>query len=274
LKALSVIAVIASISFWAGAGTLHAEPSGYAGRTSTSSAGCGSCHGSLANSATTVQLQAGTSTTVAPGSTTSFTIVVAHASQRVAGVGIAVRTTPTGAVAAGTLAAINGQMTRLRQGEITHAAPKAMQNGQATFTFQWTAPSQEGTYYMQAIGNACNGNGGEDAGDTWAFMEPVAITVTTATSVADDTTPLHVAAGMVVAPNPVIAGTVAELMNLPGDARMLQIVAPNGVVAFQRDLAAQGTSNPLALPELPSGTYAVLIHTRTSVMRTPLTVLH
>lgn len=251
------------------ASTLFAEPSGYSGRTSTTSAGCGSCHGSSASSATTVSLQPGTNTTVAPGSITQFTIVVAHPTQRVAGVGIAVRTTPTGSTAAGTLAAINGQMTRLRQGEITHSAPKSMQGGQASFTVQWTAPSQEGTYYLQAIANACNGNGNEDSGDLWAFMQPVEITVTTATTVHEN----GFSPTMIVAPNPVLNGISPELLQLPAGATMAQIVAPDGSMVYQQRLSGATASLPLQLPHLPSGTYAVLVHTRTGLVRTRMTIL-
>lgn len=247
-----------------------AEPSGYSGRTSTLSGGCGDCHGNDPSSATTVSMQAGTPTTVTPGSKTTFTIVIAHASQKLAGVGIAVRTTPTGNTAAGALEVISGQITRLRQGEITHSSPKALSGGQVTFSFNWTAPTQEGTYYIQAIGNACNGNGRDDSGDTWAFMQPVAITVSS-TSDVNESEPQ--APFLQISPNPLMSGTAAMLHGVPADARHLTVVGVSGAVVYECDLAGEASDQPANMPELPSGTYAVLVNTRVGVVRTSLVVL-
>src|SRR5687768_2615199 len=59
------------------------------GLTSTSSAGC-NCHNTSSSTATSLSVTSGSgSFTVEQGSTTSFTVAVAHASQAAAGVGIA-----------------------------------------------------------------------------------------------------------------------------------------------------------------------------------------
>lgn len=248
-----------------------AEPSGYPGRTSTMSGGCGDCHGNNASSTTTVSLQAGAPTTVLPGSTTTFTIVVAHASQRVVGVGIAVRTSPTGTSPAGSLAVISGQTTRLRSGEITHSSPKALSNGQVTYSFNWTAPTQEGTYYIQAVGNACNGNGRDDDSDTWAFMQPVAITVSSTNDV-DESEP-QAPYQLQIAPNPLVSGVAAMLHGVPADARHLSIMSTNGMVVFERDVTGEASDQPSEIPALPSGHYAVLVSTRMGMVSVPLVVV-
>ncbi len=249
--------------------TAHAEPSGYSGRASATSAGCGTCHGGSASSATTVSLLGGAPTSVLPGSTTQFTIVVAHATQRVAGVDIAVRTTATGSTAAGTLAVIAGQGTRLRQGEVTQSTPKTMSNGQATFTFNWTAPTTEGTYYLQAVGNACNGNGSDDSGDRWAFMQAVPIVVSSVNSINEDID----APALVVSPNPLYGGAPLLINGLPATANRLSIMASNGAMVYSVDIDPSASEQPFNLPNLPSGTYAVLVSTRTGVVSAPLVVL-
>lgn len=267
---LVVAALVVAVLAVAAVGA-KAEPSGYPGRTSTISGGCGDCHGNNASSATTVSLQAGAPTTVLPGSTTMFTIVVAHATQRLAGVGIAVRTTPTGTTAAGSLAVISGQITRLRSGEITHSSPKAMSGGQVTYSFNWTAPTQEGTYYIQAVGNACNGNGRDDDSDTWAFMQPVAITVSSTNDV-DESEP-QAPYQFQIAPNPLVSGVAAMLHGVPAGARHLSIVSANGMVVFERDVTGEASDQPAEIPSLPSGTYAVLVSTRTGMVSVPLMVV-
>ncbi len=153
-----------------------ARSSGMTGKTSQTSDGC-SCHGGSPNSNTTVSATSGSgSFIVDPNSSNSFTISVSNSSMSGAGVNIAIATTETGNTMAGTLSAPQGSGLQLTSNELTHSSRKSMTSGTASFTFNWTAPSQHGTYYLRAIGNAVNSNGRND-GDEWNWMTPQQITV-------------------------------------------------------------------------------------------------
>lgn len=170
--------------------TLSANPSGYVGRALPTSQGCGGggCHGSAASTTTTVSLSTTQPIVLQPGATMQFSIVVAHATRTRAGIDIAVKTSLSSQTNAGTLVAGSGLF--LSGGELTHASPKTMSNGKATFSFSWKAPTTPGTYYLMATGNAVNGNGREDANDLWNHMEPIQITVEKTTDVAESAIPV------------------------------------------------------------------------------------
>jgi hypothetical protein len=140
------------------------------GITGVTSSGC-TCHGAQ-SSATTLSLSGNTTTRA--GQTLNLTVVVAHSSQQAAGVNIAVKDQQGQNV--GTLAPATGSGLRLSNGELTHQQPKTMSNGQAAFSFTWTAPSTPGTYTLRAAGCAVNGNG-NTSGDAWNFLSPVTLTV-------------------------------------------------------------------------------------------------
>lgn len=242
-----------------------AEPSGQAGRTSTTTAGCGDCHGVSPKAATTVTLEGG-ARTVEPGSTTSFTVIVAHPTFPSAGVGIAVRTTETGTVAAGTLAVQAGTGLRLRSGEITQSSARSMSGGSIRFTFTWKAPSTEGTYYMQAIGNAVNGNGREDTGDSWNWMQPVAITVKAATSVAEIVEPR-----IGTWPNPFRSGVLTLGFEAVGTYDVV-IMDLAGRDVVRTTGYGTGAGLPIDVPTLPRGTYAVIARQASITKRTMVVV--
>lgn len=142
------------------------------GLTSSTSSGC-SCHGINPSASTTLAVTG--STSVNTGSTTSYTATVSNSGQSGAGIDIGVKTTGTGSIAAGTLAASNTDL-QLNGNELTHTAPKSMTSGSASFAFTWTAPTTPGTYYIQAAGNAVNLDGTFNS-DLWNWLSPVAITV-------------------------------------------------------------------------------------------------
>jgi len=243
-----------------------AEPSGQAGRTSTTTAGCGDCHGVSPKTATTVTLEGG-ARTVEPGSTTSFTVIVAHPTFPSAGVGIAVRTTETGTVAAGTLAVQAGTGLRLRSGEITQSSARSMSGGSIRFTFTWKAPSTEGTYYMQAIGNAVNGNGNDDANDAWNWMQPVALTVKAATSVAEDEFRISG-----TYPNPCRPNQILTL-GLDGNGPMTVVISDvSGNIVHRVTAESNGTGLPISVPSLPSGVYAVVVTDGPRTRRTSILI--
>lgn len=233
-------------------GFLHAEPTGYPGRTATTTLGCGGCHGGSANSRTTVTLEA-SKKTLAPGEVGTFTIVVAHATYPGAGVGIAVRTTESGATNAGTLGITTGTGLRIRNGEITHSSTRPITGGSIRFTFTWTAPTTPGTYYIQAIGNAVNGNGRDDASDHWAFLTPQAIKVESSTSVEEEA-----ALPLAVFPNPLRGDASLYLgADISGVTRV-QLIGTAGDVVVDETLEIERGQLPKSLATLPRGVYAII----------------
>ena len=242
-------------------GVLHAEPTGYPGRTSTSTLGCGGCHGGSASNRTTVTLEA-SKMNLAPGEVGTFTVVVAHATYPGAGVGVAVRTSETGATNAGTLAVTPGTGLRVRNGEITHSSTRQISGGSVRFTFTWTAPSTPGTYYIQAIGNAVNGNGRDDGNDNWAFMQPQAITVEPSTSVDEEAT-----LPLAVFPNPLRGDASLYLgADISGMMRV-QLVSTAGTVVVDEDMNVERGQLPRSLAALPRGVYAIITSNGTLVRR-------
>jgi hypothetical protein len=234
------------------AGVLHAEPTGYPGRTATTSLGCGGCHGGSASTRTTVTLEA-PKKTLAPGEVGTFTVVVAHATYPGAGVGIAVRTSETGSTNAGTLAVTSGTGLRVRNGEITHSSTRQITGGSVRLTFTWTAPTTPGTYYIQAIGNAVNGNGRDDGSDNWAFMTPQAITVEPSTSVDEEA-----ALPLAVFPNPLRGDASLYLGADISGATRVQLISTAGDVVMDNMLNIERGQLPTSLATLPRGVYAII----------------
>lgn len=151
---------------------VYSKSGGITGRTSTSGGGCleSGCHNTSSNSATSVSVTSG-SLSVLQSSTTSYTIRVSNSnsSQVKAGVNIAVKSSSTGGTNSGSLEPATGSGLYASNGELTHSQPKDFTDGNADFTFEWTAPSTPGVYYLRAVGNAVNGNG-STSGDQWNWM--------------------------------------------------------------------------------------------------------
>lgn len=246
---------------------MFAFPGGHAGLTSILSAGCGTCHGSSQPATTTTVSLEGGPRKVETESTTTFTIVVAHATMPEAGVGIAIRTTQTGAIDIGTLGVIIGTGMNVTGAEITHSYPKTMSGGSAHFTFTWKAPPAPGTYYVQAVGNAVNGNGRNDVADSWNWLQPVAITVEPATSVAEDFTAIAY-----TFPNPCTSGGVLTLgLGISGPVNV-QFIDIAGNVVHAVTAQSSGVGLPLEVPALPAGTYAVVVTDGVRLRRTMIVV--
>lgn len=164
----------------------EAKKKGITGVTSPQSSGC-DCHSQNPSNSVIISIQSETgSFSVRPGSTTRFTITVANPSIRVAGIDIAVKTTMNGNTNAGTLVPISGEGLQLQNGELTHSQPKNCQSGAGNYTFQWTAPSTPGQYYLRAIALAGNGNGKKDANDLWNWLTPQVITVEEVSEIDED----------------------------------------------------------------------------------------
>jgi hypothetical protein len=194
-----------------------------------------------------------------PGEKREFTVLVAHASAKVAGVGVAVRTSATGSTAAGQLAVIPGMGLRLRGSELTQSAPRTMTGGQASFSFTWTAPTTEGTYYIQAIGNACNGNGSEDSGDDWNWMTPFEIKVEKPTSVDEDNVRGF---NLAIFPQPWNGTEQLMISGLEPTDDAMRIVDMNGSTVQNICLCDVNSSpepQPLRNVTLPKGVYAIVV---------------
>ncbi len=141
------------------------------GITFAVTAGC-TCHGNPSSATSLTIPGRSNAITVRTGETISLSLMVAHTSQRSAGMNLAV--VNTSGADAGTL--IAGAGSQLISGQLTHTAPQAMSGGNVEFPFQWTAPSTPGTYTLRAAGNAVNADGGT-GGDAFNFLAPVTITV-------------------------------------------------------------------------------------------------
>ncbi len=150
--------------------TLWASTNGKTGKTSSTSDGC-SCHNTSSSSNTTLSVSSNAGTfKVSPGSETQFTVTVSNSGKSKAGVNIAVKTTETGSVNAGTLSPVTGSGLKSESSELTHSSPKNLSGGSAEFSFKWTAPNSPGTYYLRAIGNAVNGDNMATPEDEWNWM--------------------------------------------------------------------------------------------------------
>ncbi len=236
---------------------LFANPNGYVGRTSKMTQGCADCHGSNAGNATSISVKG--PSTVGAGQMATFTIVVGHASHPSAGVSVAIRQTPTGTSdGVGVLSTITGAGLRVRgiggTQELTQSAPKLMSNKQAEFSFTWTAPTTAGKYYVQVVANAVNGNGRNDAGDDWTFLEPVEIVVESSTSVLEDVADLSS-----IFPNP---SSNSEILNIGAEINgvsQVQLVNANGQIVLDEMMDITRGALPKPLAGLPRGVYFIVV---------------
>ncbi|MBL7790200.1 MAG: fibronectin type III domain-containing protein [Chitinophagales bacterium] len=173
------------------------------GISNVSSTGCGGtgCHGSTANSATTISMDFdGNSslTSYTPGK--KYAVVLEVANSNLIGVGTAKAGFDLN-FSAGTLSATpSGTMLMTR--ELHHTTPKAMTNGSATFSFDWTAPAAgSGTVTINIAANGVNGTGDAN-GDAWniktipltEFIAPKKANISTIASSAITTTTATISA--------------------------------------------------------------------------------
>ncbi|HLP29248.1 MAG TPA: choice-of-anchor V domain-containing protein [Candidatus Didemnitutus sp.] len=252
---------LALVSVLTSAPRAVADEGGKNGRTSLTGAGCGDCHGEFATPSTAVTIEgvSGTSISMSPGETRTFTVVVAHTTQAAAGVGIAVKTTTTGTTDAGTLSPVAGSGLAKKGAELTHSAPKTMVAGAATFSFTYTAPMAEGLVYLRAIGNAVDLDGAETSSDVWNWMQPITIDVKATTSVEE----LGSIVSQKVWPQPLndatslcVTGVApdvysAVIVNAVGEQLPLGTHQPDGSGMIVFDLSDM---------QLPKGVYGLILH--------------
>lgn len=177
-----------------------AEQDGRSGRAGNTTRACTSCH--TAGAAVPTVAFTSPATSVAPGSTTNYTVTItAGAGGPAATAGIDV------AVSAGTLSTTDAG-AKLSDattaggvaGEIVQSAPKTMTAGTASFTFAWTAPTTPGTATVYVAGMTTDGVL-DDQGDAVTLITlPVTIagTATNQAPVARITGPTTTAAGVTV----------------------------------------------------------------------------
>jgi Putative metal-binding motif len=119
---------------------------------------CAGCH-AVGSQVTTITL---TPSTLVPGSTVTLRVTIRGSGQN----GGLYLTTSNGV---GTFTVINGQNTRLQNGEVLHSSPKAASGGQVTFDVLWAVPTTPGGTDFSAatvMGNGNGGSSGDQAGGT------------------------------------------------------------------------------------------------------------
>jgi hypothetical protein len=219
------------ISFMFSFGIVQADPGGKSGRLLSNSGGCGGCHGNASSNTSVSIISKSGSFTIQPGAKAEFSAIVAHASKTGAGINIGVKSSPSSNTNSGTLEVLAGQGLKKSSSELTHTSPKTMVSGKAEFSFTWTAPSQEGVYYLMATGNAVNRNGG-DSGDEWNFMTPIQITVAASTGVHE----ANQISSLSVFPNPVQEYSIFQFqVDQPSEASY-SIINMMGQTVFSQKL--------------------------------------
>ena len=151
---------------------LFAYSTGITGATRKNGQGC-TCHNPNPSSAVVVTING--PLTMAPGSTSNFTVTISGGPLAAAGTNIA--------ASSGTLVPQSG--LQLIGSELTHLSPKAPVNGIVTYNFSYTAPAATGSVTLYANGNSVNLNG-NNTGDQWNFAADKIITVTQANGVIDN----------------------------------------------------------------------------------------
>jgi hypothetical protein len=219
------------ISFILTFGELYSSSAGKTNSLLSTSGGCGGCHGNASSNTSVSIISKSGSFTIQPGAKAEFTAIVAHPSKTGAGINIGVKSSPTSNTNSGTLEVLAGQGLKKSSSELTHTSPKTMSSGKAEFSFTWTAPSQEGVYYLMATGNAVNRNGG-DSGDEWNFMTPIQITVAASTRVHE----ANQISSLTVFPNPVQEYSIFQFeVDQPSEASY-SIINMMGQTVFSQKL--------------------------------------
>jgi hypothetical protein len=257
------------ISFILTFGELHSNPGGKTNSLLSTSGGCGGCHGNASSNTSVSIISKSGSFTIQPGAKAEFTAIVAHPSKTGAGINIGVKSSPSSNTNSGTLEVLAGLGLKKSSSELTHTSPKTMSSGKAEFSFTWTAPSQEGVYYLMATGNAVNRNGG-DSGDEWNFMTPIQITVAASTRVHE----ANQISSLTVFPNPVQEYSIFQFeVDQPSEASY-SIINMLGQTMFSQKLGYMTSGvhsvNFLGLSSiLSSGHYLISVQTSGGVQTIP-----
>jgi len=147
-----------------------AVPSGISGYSGASGATCTACHPAGAPVPTVTLSADSGSTTVSPGSVTSYTLTMTG--------GPAVNSGLDVAASAGTIIDTNPSGTHILNGELTMSSPIPVSGGTISWTFDWQAPTAPGTYtiYAAVLSGNGSGTGGDGTGTTSLQITVVAPT--------------------------------------------------------------------------------------------------
>ncbi len=222
---------------------LKASSGGIIGRTANNGTGCGTsqCHGGAANANTTVAFEGLIdSTSVIAGSTTSFTVVVSHASAPAAGVNIAAKATETGGgLRAGTLLLVAGGHLQLLGGELTHFTPVPFESGTVRFMFQWVAPAEPGVYFLRAIANAVNLDGGRSTADQWNWAPVLRVRVVAdVPNGVDDVDKNNPIAALAIFPVPAHDAITLTTAATPGSVYTVNVLDLTGTLVFSDEVTS------------------------------------
>jgi hypothetical protein len=192
---------------------------GISGFSGMSGKDCSSCHSGSAAPAT-VTIQGPTS--LSPGATGSYSVLVSGGAGVEAGLDVAVT---TGA----TLGVVDSKNTKLLNGELTQTDALAYANGSASFPLSITAPSSPGTVTVYVAGLADDGDGTKNGDMTGTTT--IQINVTSPSGNGGDEVPIIVEPAAAV-PS-LVTGTTALLSALaieggPGGDLTYTWSAPSG----------------------------------------------
>lgn len=224
--------------------------------------GC-TCHGDGESSdATTVEITTA-ATVFEPGQTYDFVVTVKNANNPEAGFSLSnsrVKDSVFTTTDAGARAPNN-------RSYVTHRAPRALTDGEASWTFKYRAPRTPGvTDVIYAAGNAVDNNGNASAGDQW---NRATYTVTTASGSVDRKE--DIAGSFTVGPNP--SKNFSKLFfDLKKHASLrvsLVDVAGREVYLNHVENAAPGRGETLLdMTDLPAGDYFVHVTSGGSLLYT------
>lgn len=160
------------------------KKNGVSGLTNMNSKSCGECHSSNPSPNVIISLQADSDlNNIPPQTRIKFTLTANLPNAKVSGIDVAVKNQVNGTQNVGTLTPETNSGLKILNGEITHGSPINCSNSQITYNFYWTAPQTEGSYFLQGAVLMGNGNGKEDSGDLWNWLQPVELKVKTTSNV-------------------------------------------------------------------------------------------
>lgn len=232
--------------------TLQSNSSGIMGRSTQGCAG-GGCHSASANSSTAISISGLPGGGWIPNTAYTLTLTVANSTAAKAGFDLTVNV--------GTIAAITGN-TMAMGTELHHTAPQNMASGMATWSFRWTSPASTSTNLtMKIAGNAVNGNGSADNGDSWNLATVTSNPATT--SIANTLSE----GGFSVSPNP-----AQDYLMLSGktssDFRALALTMDGKGISLSTETMGANSSR-LSVGQLPAGIYRLMVTTGGKTYNTP-----
>ncbi|GHG95317.1 MXAN_6652 family MXYO-CTERM-anchored protein [Comamonas sp. JC664] len=165
---LASLGVAGVVSACLVSGSALANSAGISGRSGKDGASltCAECH-SGGSGTTTVTIEG--PTTLAPGATGNYAIIIRGGPAVGAGYNVAV------SEAAATLTA-TGSGSRKLSGELTHSTIRRFSNGEARFDFTMVAPATTGRVTLYGAGNSVNENGTEQGDASAATTLEVNVT--------------------------------------------------------------------------------------------------